>query len=110
MRWCLYTLGLGSLFGCGTALYVTDQPFDAARVMQLRRGGEQLQCREQTSEEFALFLSCPGKHQAIGFSSLDSKTALTCVDLFPRNCKKLAARVLAAGKQQTARQVPDATP
>jgi hypothetical protein len=109
MHWWTWAIGLGWLFGCGTALYVTPVPLKPEGLAQLRRGGERMQCREQRSEEFALFLICPGRKQTIGFSAIKGQQALTCMDmLWPRNCKRLAKRLRTAGQQPAAKQVPDA--
>lgn len=91
-------VGLMFLVGCGTVLQVTDKPLGAAELTRLRAGAAVLHCREQPSDEFALFLICPAKNQAIGFSATDGKATLTCNHYWwPRKCKRLSQRLLDAG-------------
>jgi len=91
-------VGLVFLVGCGTVLQVTDKPLGTAELAQLRAGASALQCREQPSNEFALFLVCPEKNQSIGFSAADGKAMLTCNHYWwPRNCRRLNRRLLDAG-------------
>lgn len=111
MRCWIWTIGLAALLGCGTVLHQTPEPLTADRLLQLRRGARQMKCREQPSAEFALFVVCPGRHKAIGFSAIDGKQALTCVDyLWPRRCRQLAQKLLIAGQQPVATTVPNAGP
>ena len=61
-------------------------------------GAKALACRPQPSAEFTLFVVCPPQAQTLGVSATGGMTTLTCADLVPRNCKRLAERLLEAGK------------
>ena len=97
MRVGEWVAGMGLLLGCGTVLKVTDEPFNPQRLARLRRGADFLACRAQPSAEFELFLVCPPKDETIGFSSISGMTAITCADLWPRDCHQLNERLLERG-------------
>jgi hypothetical protein len=97
MRVGKWFAGMGLLVGCGTALKVVDEPLNPERLARLRRGAAHLSCRAHPSSEFALFLVCPPKDLAIGFSSTNGMISLTCADLSPSNCRELSDRLLLLG-------------
>ena len=106
MRVRKWAAGMGLLVGCGTALKVVDEPLNPERLARLRRGAAFLSCRAQPSAEFALFLVCPPKDLAIGFSSTNGMVSLTCADLSPSDCYELSERLLHLGCCAAQSQVP----